>query len=152
MNVDTLPWWRGGGKNRELAAFCASHKVEVMGLAETNRCWHLLDPADRIPERFRGWWESQHATVAYNTCDPHANQFQRGGVALLSINQAAHRVCGAGRDPSGLGRWAWTRYMGRGGATVRVTVAYRPVLSEGPFTVYSQQRRFLNDRDDDRCP
>ena len=53
--------------------------MEVVGLAETNRCWHRLDPADRIPERFRGWWEALHSSVAYNRMDPYAHQFQWGG-------------------------------------------------------------------------
>ena len=58
-----------------------------------------------------------------------------------------------GKDPSGLGRWAWTRYRGRQGINLRIVVAYRPVLNTtGPLSVWNQQKAYFENVDDDRCP
>ena len=108
QNVESLPKRRHGDKNRRLHEFCSEREVDVLGIVETNRCWHKLDPQDRLPDRFRGWWESLHTSVAYNRVNKDAGQFQWGGTALLSFDWAAHRVCESGRDPSDLGRWTWT--------------------------------------------
>jgi hypothetical protein len=72
---------------------------------------------------------------------------------MWSIGKSVHRIVGKGRDPSGLGRWVWTRYRGRDQITIRIFMAYRPnPPTEGPCTVYAQHRHFLNTRQDDRCP
>jgi CubicO group peptidase (beta-lactamase class C family) len=67
---------------------------------------------------------------------------QFGGVSVWSINAAAHRVMKSGADD--MGRWAWTRYRGRGGVTIRVVAGYRPVENKtGPMSVWNQQKTAL---------
>jgi hypothetical protein len=72
---------------------------------------------------------------------------------MWSIGKAAHRVIGQGKDPTGLGRWIWTRYRGRNNTTLKIFSAYRPKPpSEGPFTVHAQHRAYFNSSGEDRCP
>ena len=71
--------------------------------------------------------------------------FQPGGVSQWSIGKAAHRVMTTGKDETGLGRWAWTRYQGSQNITLRVITAYRPVANKkGPLSVWNQQKTFFD--------
>jgi hypothetical protein len=84
---------------------------------------------------------------------PSQVRSQYGGVTLLSINKAAHRVTRSGQDTAGLGRWAWTQYRGRNNVSLRVITAYRPVRNTaGAMSVRSQQRSYFDAKDEDRCP
>ena len=59
----------------------------------------------------------------------------------------------SGKDRRELGRWAWTRYRGRGGVNVRFVTAYRPVLNKlGVQSVWNQQKSFFEGMKDDGCP
>jgi hypothetical protein len=44
------------------------------------------------------------------------------------------------------------RYRGKDNYTLRIICAYCPNESKGPLTVYSQQKMFFQQNDDDRCP
>jgi hypothetical protein len=55
-------------------------------------------------------------------------------------------------DKSGLGRWTWTSFRGKHNYSLRIISAYRPNDSKGLLTVYAQQKRYLQQQDDDRCP
>jgi hypothetical protein len=102
-----------------------------------------------------------HSSIAYNRTKSlrerghvkgHSHFQQYGGVALLSTTQAAHRVSGHGRDSTGLGRWTWTNYQGKGSVSLKVVAAYRPCQSDGALSTYSQHVNYLYEKDDDRCP
>eukprot|EP00978_Attheya_sp_CCMP212_P001422 scaffold2989_cov29-Attheya_sp.AAC.2 len=85
-------------------------------MSELNRFWKKLPAEDHLHNRFHGTWEDMHCIVGYNVTDENwDSDFQIGGTAQISINQAAHRVVSSGRDPSNLGRWVWTRMIGKGG-------------------------------------
>ena len=71
---------------------------------------------------------------------------------MWSINNAVHRATDSGADLSGLGRWSWTRYRGRGNVTLRVISAYRPCQSRGPLTVYAQHQNYFDSKDIEGCP
>ena len=90
QNVESLPKGRHRDKNRWLFDFCSEWKVDIIGLAEINWWWHRIDPLDHLPDRFWGWWELLHTLVAYNWSDNKAGHFQWGGMALLSVDRAAH--------------------------------------------------------------
>jgi hypothetical protein len=120
-----------------------------------------MPAASQFYERVCNTWDKTQVSLTYNrTCPARASQrikgqsaFQQyGGVALLSTTQAAHRASGSGRDPSGLGRWTWTSYQGRGSVSLKVIAAYRPCLSDGAMGTYSQHVNYLYDKNDDRCP
>ena len=153
ININNLPPTRRGIKNDHLHTTTVDTRSDVVCLNEPGRYWRNISPADAVPERFRGFWKALHASVAYNTTAQQIENSQPGGAITLSVNQAAHRAYGRGYDDTGLGRWAWTRYRGKNGASLRIVSAYRPCLNkQGATTVYSQHRRFLDDNNDDRCP
>jgi hypothetical protein len=151
-NIDSLPMSRNDVKNDSLVSFCQGHDVDFLGLTEPNKCWHKLPTDDRLRERFFGVWENLHTSVAYNKMNPHATPHQVGGAIGMSFNQAAHRVDsiggGRGHDPTGLGRWTWTRFRGKGQTCLRVAVVYVPCVSTGPLTVWSQHLAYFNSLSD----
>ena len=100
-----------------------------------------------------GWFETLHIAVGYNTTDPNAERNQQGGVALFSMDTMAHRIIETGQDETGLGRWTWQRYRGKANHTVRIIVGYRPCLNRTlSGSVYSQHRKYFQDKEIDACP
>jgi Reverse transcriptase (RNA-dependent DNA polymerase) len=88
---------------------------------------------------------------------PSKNQGQRqnngGGVAQCSIDEASSRIHSTGVDPTGLGRWAWTRFQGKEGYGLRVLFAYRcNAKTEHPGSVYNQQKAYFDSIGDSRNP
>ena len=140
-------------KNRQIISFINANNVDICAMSEMNVCWHLLPIHERLHERTLGWWETLHISHGYNRNSRVGVAYQKGGVAIFSINNAAHRVIQTGHDPSGLGRWSWTRYRGRNGVILRVISAYRPVLNQsGALGVYNQHKFYMDNNNDDRCP
>ena len=64
-----------------LLEFTRTHQIDIMGLAELNKCWKYVDPSIRIPEHFRGFWEALHHSVAFNQHSKSQVAYQHGGVA-----------------------------------------------------------------------
>ena len=151
-NIDSLPMTRTDVKNDSIVSFCQQYDIDFLGLTEPNKCWHKLSTDDRLRERFFGVWENLHTSVAYNKMNPHSTPHQVGGAIGMSFNQAAHRVDsvggGRGHDPTGLGRWTWTRFRGKGQTCLRVAVVYVPCVSTGPLTVWSQHLAYFNSLSD----
>jgi hypothetical protein len=139
-------------KNDRIVNFCHDHDVDFLGLTEPNKCWHKLPTDAQVRERFYGQWEHLHTSIAYNKMNPHALPHQVGGAIGMSFNQAAHRVDsiggGRGHDPTGLGRWTWTRFRGKGQVCLRAVVVYVPCVSHGPLTAWSQQLAYFNSLND----
>ena len=80
--------------------------------------------------------------VAHNANEKRiSTHSQPGGVASLAIDRLATKVDTSGCDPSGLGRWIWTRFVGKNGRMLRVFTAYRPCISKGSNSCYVQQVR-----------
>jgi hypothetical protein len=126
---------------------------DVFRIAEVNVNWAHVPEAERLVHRSKQWWECSHFTYANNRHSTNRLTHQYGGVAMWSIGKAAHRVIALRRDPTGLGRWVWTRYRGRNNITLRIFTAYRPnPPAEGPFTVHAQHRTYFNSLNVDKCP
>jgi len=128
--------------------------ADIMVSQEDNTSWDLVPSERRPKDRCRQWFESLNVHSAFNT--HHKNTERKahlqGGVSVWSINDASHRVLERGVDTTGLGRWCYVRYQGRGGITTRVYSIYRPCKSEGPNTVYAQHTRYMAEKEDARCP
>jgi hypothetical protein len=161
QNFGGFPEFASHFKNASFRQFILQHDFDIFGLAETNLKWCILPAASQFYERIRNTWPKTHTSLAYNRTVPSRDsrklkgqsEFrQYGGVALLSTTQAAHRVSGSGRDPTGLGRWTWTSYKGRSSVSLKVVAAYRPCLSDGALSTFSQHVNYFHDQDDDRCP
>jgi hypothetical protein len=60
---------------------------------------------------------------------------------------------GTGGDPTGLGRWTWARIRGKGGMVLRYASVYCPCENKtGKIAVWSQQKTYLQNHNDDRDP
>ena len=105
-----------------------------------------------MPQRFSHLWETLHTSFSYNKHHKNATKYLPGGTIGLSINKWSNRAFERGADDTGLGRWTWTRYSGKGNATLRVVSAYRPCPNKGPKTVYSQHLNYFYSLDQARCP
>jgi len=152
QNINRFPMFTNDSKNDSIREFINGTQADIVGMVEMGICWHQLPMKDRLWERTRGWFESLKVTAAYNRHDKHTPTVQWGGTSLWSLNNAAHRVFDSGDDPSGLGRWSWTRYQGRSNITLRVISAYHPCASTGPLTVYSQHQNYFDKENIDGCP
>jgi len=124
-----------------LRRFVIDYDIDIFGFTEANKCWDLLPENKRLPNQTKGWWENSQWSVSYNRTEKNTGVHQPGGVSILCINQIAHRTVRPGDDPSGLGRWCWSRIRGPGGFFLRVISMYRPCFSNGPLTTYQQQVR-----------
>lgn len=142
-------------KNKAIKRFLRKYKLDIFGLTEPNLHWDSLDPTDRWEARMAGMgWKHAHHNIAFNTTDDSTQEWQPGGCILTSLERMVHRKISSGADPTGLGRWCWTRYRGRHDVTLRVITAYRTCVTSktGPRTAHSQQQRYLHANDDDRTP
>jgi hypothetical protein len=155
LNINGLPPSTDDPKNKLLYNSITNNQIGILGMTELNKCWHLLPDKDKWKERSRGWWETSHSNLSYNRNDNTLSTvYQPGGTAIISIENTSHRIIKSGQDPSGLGRWTWTRYRGKHNVSLRVICAYRPCQpsSAGPNTAYNQQQRYFNRIEDSRCP
>jgi exonuclease III len=135
-----------------LKTFTSNKMVDILAIQELNVCWTKVAHRNKIWDRFRGWKESSHLSVAFNTEDTDAKVSQTGGTALISINKISHIWDSSGVDKSKLGRWAWTRYQGTEGRNLRVVSVYRPVINDGYNSVYMQQLRYSVKHRQGICP
>jgi len=152
QNVGGFPTQKGKFKEDNIRLGLQKWEFDIFGMAETNLDWRVLPENDKLPNRTKEWWEHQHVSWAHNQTSAPRQAIQYGGTALFSNNKAAHRVIGKGLDESNLGRWAWTRYKGKGNHTLRVLVAYRPNPPQGPYTVYAQQNAYFHSVNRSICP
>ena len=70
---------------------------------------------ERLWDKTHGWFEGVNINYSFNCNEPNiSTRFQPGGVASFTINKLAYKITDKGIDESGLGRWAWTNYQGKG--------------------------------------
>ena len=144
---------QGQSKDREIFEFLSKYEFDSAGMPEMNNKWDECRMEDRLETRTEGWFESRSIRTSYFRHEPTSERWQPGGTSVWSINSFSHRIKSQGEDPSGLGRWSWVSYQGRGDSAMRVVCAYRPVKNlSGPRTVWQQQKSFLRSKDDDRDP
>ena len=131
-------------KEQKLYNHLIKYKFSSMGLAENNVHWNSVPADERLEDRTRGWFEQLARNTIYFKDCPVKTPHQWGGCDLWSIDKAAYRIASRGSDPSGLGRWTWTRYRGKNGKHVRVVAAYCPVENKsGPDSVWNQHKSFF---------
>ena len=87
----------------------------------------------------------------HNTLEPMISILsQSDGVESIIVDRMAYKVDGSGKDFTGLGRYAWTKFKGRNGMHLRVIIVYRPCKTAGSETAYAQHVRFLMKVKDER--
>ena len=152
QNINMLPESSRHYKSRQLINLIREGEYDVFLMNEVGLCWNKLDPSDQWSERTRGLPDST-AIFAHNALETQVtDKLQYGGVGIVATGEVKHRITERGKDPSGLGRWAWIRMTGKEGHNVRFVTVYRPCQSGGASTVFQQHARGLALKDDFRNP
>ena len=113
LNVNGLPQQATKNKNRTIRNFINYNNIDVFGLSEVNLNWSLLPTKDQWQERTIGWWEDSRVSMAYNTEDEATQSYQPGGCMQITRNKLIHCWMEHGKDTTGLGRWTWSKYIGK---------------------------------------
>ena len=105
-----------------------------IGLVDTVRHFPSLPDEDKIPQRFIGHFISQqlYSTTSYKWNDTLSGSYQYGGTLSLStINHIGRRIEG-GIYLSGLERWSWHRFRGKGEASngLKLSTYHYPPIQE----------------------
>jgi hypothetical protein len=140
-------------KNVEIQKWISNSNADIIGLAETNICWHKAKGGP-IQERINKWTRTSlphlqaniHTSVGYNEIEEFPKEYQIGGVAMMTRGGLSCRIMNKGNDSNKLGRWTWTDYRGVRGIKVRIITAYRLVATSnkgGTETVHAQHLRAL---------
>jgi hypothetical protein len=137
-------------KAQKIVEYSKTIEADSLGFVETNMNWSKIEAGCRLHERFHGVWRRCTFNIAHYADyppkkEPGATAKQWGGVAQCSIDEASSRIHSTGVDPTGLGRWAWTRYQGKEGYGLRVLFAYRcNEKTEHAGSVYNQQKAYFD--------
>ena len=138
-------------KDKQLFICLKEEEVDMMGIVEANICWTKADPKDRLSVRTRGWLKCSNVKYAHHSLEPMIFILsQPGGVVSVIVDRTTYKVDGSGKDFTGLGRYAWTKFKGRNGMHLRVIIVYRPCKTAGSETAYAQHVRFLMKVKDER--
>jgi len=121
-------------------------KSDVVGLAETNVNWKLLTNNSSLYSRLKCNWKNFRSITSNNMLE-EMGKCQRGGTCSFVVGQLSHRTSATGKDISGLGRWVWIEFQGKGEKRTRIYTAYR-TTGQKPSnskltTVYDQQMRHI---------
>jgi hypothetical protein len=120
-NIEGIPVKPWHSKTRELNADgMKKYKLDTMLMAEINTFWSWVPVEHQWHKRNAGQLRNnKKTTLSYNRRDTQVRgQQQFGGVAVTSIRACIHRDLTTGKDPSGLARWSWHRYQGKGGISL----------------------------------
>ena len=152
-NINSLSPRKDTAKYDSIRSSLAASELDIIGLAETNKCWHLMDAQDTWKEVSKTWWRDSHVSTSYNSRDISESIYQPGGTTTTVINEYAHRVGGSGIDESMLGRWSWVTLRGKQGIKTTFITMYRPCKSTATEnTTYAQHLRYLNLCQQEECP
>jgi exonuclease III len=152
QNIQWLPLSIRNQKHEEIVRWIQQDQGDVAILTEINTYWPKVPAHQQWEERSeRLFSQGLKSRFSYNKTEEAASNVQYGGVGALAVGETRHRLCSTGEDETGLGRWVWLRYKGKGGMHLRVVGAYRPnPKGEGENTVYMQHQRYLLKHQDPR--
>ena len=102
LNINGLPNTRDHTKNRILFEYIEDQDLDLLGMAETNKCWHTLPQQDSWKNRTIGWWKASKTTLAYNSKYIIPKKFQPGGTLQVANGKATNRVIESGIDTKNL--------------------------------------------------
>ena len=132
-----------------------AYEIETLLLQEVGVNWSLIPRKQQWAKRCQRYFEpnSMQAKFSNNEHDITGDPKQWGGTGIISQGKLKHYSMGAGSDPSGLGRWTWALYRGKGKVRLRVVSIYQPCDNKnGIISVYAQHKSYLQEQNDDRDP
>ena len=114
QNVGRIPTRANTTKSHKLMKFMVESNADVFRFSEVGLNWTQVGPADRWEQRTIGKFRTISSNLGWNEHEKASKSaVQFGGVALVVVDDVAHRIQGKGKDPSGLGWWVWTRVEGK---------------------------------------
>jgi len=129
QNVHGLPKHNHHPKNNSLCCFLTEHQVDVMGMSEVKVAWHQVHFHESGSCTSK-WFESHHVMRAWNQHESFHSTAQTGGIAVLTIDKLMYQVALTGCDPTGLGCWTWTHFLGKHAHYTHVITCYDPVKND----------------------
>jgi len=135
-----------------LHKFTKELEIDILALMELNAAWDRLDYKDRLLAKTKGWWEASQWSVAHNKQDTYGDEFQPGGMALLTMNKLSHKTTKPGDNTTGLGQWCWTCLRGKANHYLCIILVYHPCKADGHLTMYQQQVQWLSKQGKSICP
>ena len=130
------------------------NEVDIGCWQEIGCNWSLFRRRDRLASRLNcKAWDNLRVSTSHNQNEKY-NKYQPGGTATLTFGAITGTIQETGRDPTGLGRWSYTTYLGNKGKSTCVISAYNPCKTKitAPHTVYAQHSRYFLNQNIDTCP
>ena len=120
-------------------------EIDIACWMELGLPWQKIRKKDRFPAKMKSnGWDNQ-CIITLNNIHETSGNCQYGGTATMVFNELTSTIAGTGYDKTGLGRWSWIRFTGKGGVSTCVITAYCPCTGSPnqPSTVYAQQKRYF---------
>ena len=155
INVNRLSPYRGDAKDERFFGDIEAYDLNIIALQEHGVNWSLTDSDNQLQNRLNTYFLRGQTScfLSHNSRDQNKNQHQYGGTGIIARGKIKAHAMGAGSDRAKLGRWTWARYSGKGGMVLRVVSLYQPCENKnGATSVWSQQKRYLQEQNDDRDP
>jgi len=153
QNIDGIPNNNKGDIKLDcLHKFTKTLEIDILALTELNTACDHLEYKDWLPAKTKGWWEANQWSMAHNKQDTYGDDFQPGGMALLTMNKLSHKTTAPGDDTTGLGRWCWTCLRGKANHYLHIVLVYCPCKANGHLMTYQQQVRWFSKQGKSVCP
>jgi hypothetical protein len=156
LNIRGLPTKKWYNKTKLLAEWIEKWKANTTLMAELNTYWAHILAEHQWSKQINGELRSGKRTkLAYKRNNKHVQGTQQfGGTSVLSTGSCIHQNLEQGKDPLGLGCWAWHQYHGKDKLTFRVVSTYCPngPGAGGQRIMYAQYLGQLLTNKDDRGP
>ena len=160
QNVNGLCPYGDWGHLETLAHNLHRQNIHVLSISEPNMCW-----TEERKKKMKGTFNRhvRHARIVATTniqenTTKDSNAYQPGGAMIVCHDKWSGRANQVETDPSKLGRWCIMKLQGKGKKIINIISAYRPnepnknTKHDSSQTVYSQQQRILQQKDDDSNP
>jgi hypothetical protein len=140
-------------KIRQINKFMKEYNVDVMAGFKTWVDWRFTKPTMNGFDSLFAQGQQRHGVCAHNI-NEYVRRDQWGGTCLVSVGRISTIIVSTGVGMTGLGRWAWI-YIGGGGKTMKVLVAYRPCQpyrNTGSKTIWDQHLQYFEARGNTKSP
>ena len=112
--------------------------------------WALVGPNNQLWKRIKEGFEYPKVRVSCNEHDVSLSKKQWGGTGIITQGKLSHYPLGAVADLTGLGRWTWARYQGKGNMALRVVSIYQPCANNtGTLSVAAQHKAYFQSQNQD---
>lgn len=157
INLDNLPKEMNKDKDEQLFRAIVQYDINILTMQELGLNWSRVSRDhswhERVKEYLKQDASQTKSKMSHNIHDKTGEPDQWGGTGIMAYGKIAKFAMGAGSDPSGLGRWTWTRYRGKHGMALRIVSIYQPTDNKrGTIAVYQQHKVHMQSNNDDRCP